>query len=174
MAQLAPLLRRLGVHTVLMTGEPPVAARALARAAGIDNVMAGVPVERRVLEVSGARGADRVIAVAGDPQRDMAVMLAGDVSIAVSELAPCGGRYGVCLSRGTFADVAPAIALARDARAAATVNATAAIVWNLLLIGVAAAGVLGVHAPLIAGTATALVSSVLAAWTRGRRRRLEV
>jgi len=175
MAQLAPLLRRLGVKTVLMTGEPPVAARSLARAAGIDNVMAGVAVERRVREVSSARGVhDRVIAVAGDPHRDMAVMLAGDVSIAVSELAVGGTHYGVCLLRGTFADVAPAITLARQARGVATVSATAAIVWNLLLIGAAAVGGLGVHAPLIAGTATALVSSLFATWTRGRLRRLEV
>ena len=175
MAQLAPVLRGLGVQTVLMTGEPPVAARALARAAGIDNVMAGVAVERRVSEVISARGVhDRVIAVAGDPHRDTAVMLAGDVSIAVSELAACGTHYGVCLVRGTFADVAPAITLARQARAVATVNATVAIVWNLLLIGAAAVGGLGVHAPLIAGMATALVSSLFTAWIRGRLRRLEV
>ena len=156
-------LRGLGVHTTLLTGDPPGAARAMALEAGMDDVLASVPPEERARELTDSRDVDGVLAVAGDPARDGGLMQVGDVAVAVSESVTSSvvPTPGVWLVRGTFADLIPAVEVARHVRTVAAQNGALAVAWTLGLMGAAVLGLLGGHGPLIAGGGAALLSSVL-------------
>jgi Cu+-exporting ATPase len=164
--QIVAALKRLGVHTTLLTGDPPRAAQAMAREAGMEGVLAEIPPDRRALELTDSRGPDEVLAVGGHPEKDGDLLQVGDVSIGVTEAPIPRVAAGVWLMRGTFADLLPAIEVARHARVVSRQNAALAVVWTAVVMALGALGILGSHGPCIAGGASALLSSVLAASTR--------
>jgi P-type E1-E2 ATPase len=164
--QIVRTLRRQGVQSILLTGDPSQAARTMAREAGMDEVMAEIPPNRRAHEVSDTWDTDGVLAIGGDPNRDGELLQVGDVSIAVSEMAPSGQPPGVWLVRGTFADLLPAIEIARFSRRVSYQNAAISAIWSALWVCVGALGILGIHGPVIAGGAATLLFSMLSASSR--------
>jgi P-type E1-E2 ATPase len=164
--QIVRTLRRQGVQSILLTGDPSRAARAMAREAGMEEVMAEIPPNRRAHEVSDTWVTNGVLAIGGDPNRDGELLQVGDVSIAVSEVVPPGQPPGVWLVRGTFADLLPAIEIARYSHRVSYQNAAITAIWNALWVFVGAIGVLGIHGPVIAGGAAALVFSMLSVSSR--------
>jgi cation transport ATPase len=154
------------VHTTLLTGDPTEAATQMAREAGMDDALAAVPPDRRARELTDSRR-EGVLAVGGDPCKDESLMQVGDVGIAVTEaLSAQATTAGVWLIRGTFADLVPAIEVARHTRSVARQNTIVSVVWTALLMLAASVGILGAHGAFIAGGGAALLSSVLAVSTR--------
>ncbi len=166
MNQIVRTLRRHGIRTILLTGDPPQAAEVMARSAGMDEVLAGISPDQRAHEVSGTRGTEGILAIGGDPNRDGEMLQVGDISIAVTEAPPMGQLPGIWLMRGTFADLIPAIEVARHTRTVMYQSAALAMIWNVVMMGAGAIGVLGPHGPVIAGGAAALLSSIVAASSR--------
>jgi len=76
-------LRAAGVRIVMLTGDGKTTAQAVARALGIDEVVAEVFPEEKANIVQRLRSEGRVVAMAGDGVNDAPALAAADVGIAM-------------------------------------------------------------------------------------------
>jgi Cu+-exporting ATPase len=156
-------LRALGVEVVLLTGDVPATAQAIARQVGITDVVAGVLPAGKVAEVRRRQQAGRVVAMVGDGVNDAPALAQADVGMALgsgTDVAMAAGD--VVLLRGAVAGVADAIALSRRTVRVMRQNLGWAFAYNVVAIPVAM-GVLvpwwGVQlSPLLASLAMAFSS----------------
>jgi Cu+-exporting ATPase len=164
-------LRRLGVRTLMISGDNRGSATAVARSIGIDDVRAEVlPADKAAL--IGALKADGRVAMVGDGVNDAPALAAADVGIAMAGSdagsAPLGNApltthgsdvamqaAGITLLRGDLALVAQAIDISRRTSAKIRQNLFWAFVYNAVGIPLAAFGALN---PVVAGAAMALSS----------------
>ena len=137
-------LRRAGLDVVLLIGDAPVVAEAVARDAGIDRVVAGVLPEGKVAEVRRLQAAGRVVAMVGDGINDAPALAQADVGVAIGSGADVAASAAdVVLMRGDLDGVVTAIALARRTMRTMRQNLFWAFAYNVVGIPVAA----GVLAP---------------------------
>jgi len=153
-------LHRLGLRTVLLTGDNRAAAEAVAREAGIDDVRADVrPGQKaeiiRQLQLASPPGKRRPgIAMVGDGVNDAPALAQADLGIAIgsgSDVAKEAG--GIVLVSGSLLGVPAAIRLSRATMRTVRQNLFLAFIYNALAIPLAAFGLLN---PLIAAAAMAL------------------
>jgi len=153
-------LHRLGVRTVLLTGDNAGAAASVARSIGLDEVRARVLPEQkaeavRALRVPGAGGVP-VVAMVGDGVNDAPALAAADVGIAMGTGTDVAMHTaGITLMRGDPALVPAAIDVSRRTYAKIRQNLFWAFVYNVIGIPLAAFGYLS---PVVAGAAMALSS----------------
>jgi P-type Cu+ transporter len=148
-------LHRLGLRTVLLTGDNRAAAENVAWHVGIDDVRAEVkPADKAAvieqLRSSGARG----IAMVGDGINDAPALATADLGIAVgggSDIAKEAGD--IVLISGSLTGVAASIRLSRATMRKIRQNLFLAFIYNVLAIPLAAFGLLN---PLVAAAAMAL------------------
>ena len=76
-------LRGDGLRIVMLTGDNPTTARAVAKTLGIEEIEAGILPERKGEVVQRLRGAGRRVAMAGDGVNDAPALAAADVGIAM-------------------------------------------------------------------------------------------
>jgi Cu+-exporting ATPase len=151
-------LRRLGLRPVLLTGDSEVTARAVAAAAGIDEVAAGVLPAQKAAFIAGLRAAGRCVAMVGDGVNDGPALAAANLGLALGTGTDVAiGAADVILLRDDLGVVPDAIRLARATFTTIRRNLGWAVGYNLAAIPLAAAGLLN---PLIAAAAMTL-SSVL-------------
>ncbi|HEX5333608.1 MAG TPA: copper-translocating P-type ATPase, partial [Cellulomonas sp.] len=163
-------LRALGLRPVLLTGDSVGAARAAARAVGIDpdDVFAQVlPAEKvdvvRRLQAEGAR-----VAMVGDGVNDAAALATADLGLAMGTGTDVAIEASdVTLVRGDLRSAAQAIRLSRTTLRVIKQNLFWAFGYNVAAIPLAAFGLLN---PMIAGAAMAF-SSVLVVSNSLRLRR---
>jgi Cu+-exporting ATPase len=160
-------LRALGVEVVLLTGDTPQTAQAIARQVGIAHVVAGVLPAGKVAEVRRrqelAQGVRPVVAMVGDGVNDAPALAQADVGMAIgsgTDVAVAAGD--LVLLRGAVGGVADAIALSRRTVRVMRQNLAWAFGYNVVAIPVAM-GVLmpwwGVQlSPLLASLAMAFSS----------------
>ena len=164
----SPSCKRLGVRTLLISGDNAGAARAVGAALGIDDVRAEVlpgdkaQVDRRRCAQWPPAGAK--VAMVGDGVNDAPALAAADVGIAMAG-SDAAGRVlgsdaamqaaGVTLLRGDPMLVAQTIELSRRTTAKIRQNLFWAFAYNVVGIPLAALGLLN---PMIAGAAMALSS----------------
>jgi len=150
-------LRAMGLRLAMVTGDGRRTADAVARPLGLDAVEAEVRPEGKVEAVRRLRGGGR-IAFVGDGINDAPALAAADVGIAVGTGTDVAIESAeVVLMSGDPRGVATAIGLSRATMANIRVNLFWAFAYNVVLIPVAAAGLLS---PVLAAGAMAL-SSVL-------------
>ncbi|MBX3589644.1 MAG: copper-translocating P-type ATPase [Burkholderiaceae bacterium] len=153
-------LRRLGVRTVLLTGDNAGAAAAVARGIGLDEVRAKVLPEQKAEAIRLLRaqeaGARQVVAMVGDGVNDAPALAAADVGIAMGTGTDVAMHTAaVTLMRGDPGLVPAAIDISRRTYAKIRQNLFWAFVYNVVGIPLAALGYLS---PVIAGAAMALSS----------------
>ena len=137
-------LRAAGLDVVLLSGDTPAVATAVAREAGIERVVAGVLPEGKVAEVRRLQGAGRVVAMVGDGINDAPALAQADVGIAVGGGTDVAASAAdVVLMRGDLTGVVSALALARRTMRTMRQNLFWAFAYNVVGIPVAA----GVLAP---------------------------
>jgi Cu+-exporting ATPase len=107
-------LRAMGLDVVMLTGDNRRTAEAVARAAGIDRVVAGVLPDGKVQEVKRLQAEGRVVLMAGDGVNDAASIAQADVGLAMGTGTDVAAEAAdVVLMRGDLAGVARAIELSR-------------------------------------------------------------
>lgn len=162
-------LRRLGLHTVLLTGDNRATAMAVASAVGIDEVVAEVLPADKAAAVRRLRERGRSIAMVGDGVNDAPALAVSDLGLAlVSGTDVALEAADVILLRDDLDVVPTAIRLARATLRTIRGNLAWAFGYNVAALPLAAAGLLN---PLIAGAAMA-ASSLLVLTNSLRLRRI--
>ncbi|PXA72821.1 heavy metal translocating P-type ATPase [Cryobacterium arcticum] len=146
----------LGLTPVLLTGDNPTAARAVADQVGISEVFAGVLPAEKVDRVRALQAAGHVVAMVGDGVNDAAALAAADLGIAMGTGTDVAIEASdITLVRADLLAVVDAIRLSRRTLATIKANLFWAFAYNVAAIPLAALGLLN---PLIAGAAMALSS----------------
>ncbi|MGH3265997.1 MAG: HAD-IC family P-type ATPase, partial [Trebonia sp.] len=155
-AEAIAALRGLGLRPVLLTGDNERAARAVAGAVGIAEVIAGVLPEGKAAAVKNLQAQGRVVAMAGDGVNDAAALAQADLGLAMGTGADAAIEAAdLTLVRGDLRAVPDAIGLSRRTLATIKGNLFWAFAYNVAAIPLAAVGLLS---PLIAGAAMAFSS----------------
>lgn len=154
--QAVAALRNMGVATVMLTGDGPGAARAIATAVGIDQVEAEILPQDKAAAIARLRAAGNVVAMVGDGINDAPALAAADVGIAMATGTDVAMETAaIALLRGDPALVAAAIDVSRRTTAKIRQGLFWAFAYNIVGIPLAAAGLLS---PMLAGAAMALSS----------------
>lgn len=77
-------LKRMGIRTVMITGDNPVTARAIAAEAGIDDVIAQATPEAKLNYIRQIQRDGHLIAMCGDGSNDAPALSQADVAIAMN------------------------------------------------------------------------------------------
>ncbi|MEV6399559.1 heavy metal translocating P-type ATPase [Streptomyces sp. NPDC051907] len=151
-------LKRLGIEPILVTGDGPAAARAVARDLGIATVHASVAPQGKSELVAELRAEGRHVAVIGDGVNDAAALAAADLGIAMGSGTDAAiGAADVTLVREDMAAVVEAVLLTRRTLAVIRANLVWAFGYNVVTVPLAATGWLN---PMFAALAMS-ASSVL-------------
>jgi P-type Cu+ transporter len=156
-------LESLGLALVMLTGDNDKTARAVAREAGIDKVVAGVLPDRKEQEISALQQTGEVVAMVGDGINDAPALARADVGIAMGTgIDVAVESADIVLMKGHLGGVAAAIGLSRATMRNIRQNLFWAFAYNVLGIPVAA-GVLAIFggptlSPMLGGAAMALSS----------------
>jgi Cu+-exporting ATPase len=149
-------LHRLGIKTVLLTGDNAGSAGALAAETGIDDVRANILPAGKAAEVNSLREGGRKVAMVGDGINDAPALAAADIGIAMATGTDVAMHAaGITLMRGDPVLVADAVSISRRTYHKIWQNLGWAFVFNVVGIPLAAFGMLN---PVIAGGAMAFSS----------------
>jgi Cu+-exporting ATPase len=149
-------LRGLGLHPVLLTGDHTTAARTVADAVGIEDVVAEVLPADKVAAVAALRAQGRVVAMVGDGVNDAAALVEADLGVAMGTGTAAAIEAGdLTVGSGDLRAVADAIELSRRTLGTIRQNLFWAFAYNVVGIPVAALGLLN---PMVAGAAMAASS----------------
>ncbi|MEX0562500.1 copper-exporting P-type ATPase CopA [Raoultella terrigena] len=156
-------LHRQGYRLVMLTGDNPITANAIAKEAGIDEVIAGVLPDGKADAIKRLQSQGHQVAMVGDGINDAPALAQADVGIAMG-----GGSdvaietAAITLMRHSLNGVADALAIAKATLRNMKQNLLGAFVYNSLGIPIAA-GILWpltgtLLNPVVAGAAMALSS----------------
>ncbi len=76
-------LRRMGIKTVMITGDNPVTAASIASEAGVDDFIAEATPEDKLRYIRGEQAGGRLIAMCGDGTNDAPALAQADVGVAM-------------------------------------------------------------------------------------------
>lgn len=156
-------LHNQGYQLIMLTGDNPVTANAIAKEAGIDKVIAGVLPDGKADAIKHLQSEGRKVAMVGDGINDAPALASADVGIAMgggSDIAI--ETAAITLMRPSLSGVADALALSKATLSNMKQNLLGAFIYNSLGIPIAA-GVLypltgTLLSPVVAGAAMALSS----------------
>ncbi|MGD9618659.1 MAG: heavy metal translocating P-type ATPase [Mycolicibacterium sp.] len=149
-------LHARGLRTVLLTGDNPESAAAVAAQVGIDEVIADVLPDGKVDIIEQLRDHGRVVAMVGDGINDGPALACADLGMAIGRGTDVAiGAADIILVRDDLNSVPLALDLAAATMRTIRVNMVWAFGYNVAAIPIAALGLLN---PLIAGAAMAFSS----------------
>jgi P-type Cu+ transporter len=171
-------LREEGVRVLMLTGDTETTARAVARALGIDEVLAGVLPDQKRAAIEALEAQGRVVAMAGDGINDAPALAQAAVGIAMGTGTDVALQTaGVTLVKGDLRGLVRARRLSRATLRNIRQNLFFAFFYNLLGVPLAAGALYPLFglllSPMFASAAMSL-SSVSVIANALRLRRLEL
>ena len=149
-------LQNMGIEIYMLTGDNQRTAQAIAKQAGISNVMAEVLPEHKADEIVRLREQGLVVAMVGDGVNDAPALAAADIGIAMDTGADAAmAAADITLLRGDLTAIPAALKLSRKTMGKIKQNMFWAFFYNAVGIPIAACGLLS---PILAGAAMAFSS----------------
>src|SRR6202042_1560381 len=84
MAQRFDELRRMGIRTVMVTGDNPRTAKAIAGEAGVDDFLAEATPEAKMALIKSEQAKGKLVAMTGDGTNDAPALAQADVGVAMN------------------------------------------------------------------------------------------
>lgn len=156
-------LREMGLEVVMITGDNPRSAAAVAEEIGISEVFSEVLPQDKAIEVSRLQQQGKVVAFVGDGINDAPALAQSDVGIAIGSGTDVAIETGeIVLIRDNLIDAVAAIQLSRKVMTRIKQNIFWAFAYNIALIPVAAGALYPAFGitfrPELAGLAMAMSS----------------
>lgn len=151
-------LRELGMEPILLTGDAPQVAQAIASQVGIsaENVYAGVTPEGKSQVIEKLQAAGHRVAMVGDGVNDAPALALAELGIAMGSGTDVAAEAAdIVLTRSDVASVVTALRLSRATLRTIKSNLFWAFAYNSAAVPVAVAGLLN---PMIAAAAMAFSS----------------
>jgi len=157
------LLKEMGMRVAMITGDNEKTARAIARKAGIEEVLAEVLPEGKALEVKKLQEQGNKVIMVGDGINDAPALAQADIGVAIGNGTDIAIESAeVVLMKNDITDVARAIELSHATMRNIKQNLFWAFAYNTLGIPIAAGGLYLITGhlldPMIAGGAMAMSS----------------
>ncbi|MBQ6321537.1 MAG: copper-translocating P-type ATPase, partial [Lachnospiraceae bacterium] len=131
-------MKKLGIHVVMLTGDNEETANAIGREAGVNEVVAGVLPDGKEAIIRALQEKGKV-AMVGDGINDAPALTRADIGIAIGAGTDVAlDAADVVLMKSSLADVAGAIRLSRQTYKNILENLFWALIYNTLLIPIAA------------------------------------
>ena len=171
-------LHARGLKVLMLTGDHVVAAQAIARAVGIDEVVAEVLPEHKAEKIKELRAQQRKVGMVGDGINDAPALAEADVGFAIGTGTDIAIESAdIALMQGSLHGVADAIEISQATLRNIKQNLFGAFIYNVLGIPIAAGILYPVFGllmnPILAGAAMSL-SSVTVVMNANRLRLLRV
>ena len=157
-AQAIAELHELGLEPVLLTGDAPEVAQAIASSVGInpENVFAGVTPERKSEVIAQLQDEGYRVAMVGDGVNDAPALARADLGMAMGSGTDVAVQAAdIVLMRSDMRAIPMSLRLSRATLRTIKSNLFWAFAYNTIAVPVAAAGLLN---PMIAGAAMAFSS----------------
>jgi K+-transporting ATPase ATPase B chain len=87
-------LRKMGIRTVMVTGDNPLTAASIAAEAGVDDFLAEATPEKKLELIRAAQAEGRLVAMCGDGSNDAPALAQADVGVAMNSGTPAAKEAG--------------------------------------------------------------------------------
>ncbi len=156
-------LQRMGIDVVMLTGDSPHAAAAVAKKVGITHWQAAMMPADKTAYIQQLQQQGKVVAMVGDGVNDSGALATANVSIAMGQGADVAMEAaGIVLRRSDPEDILRAFRLAGDTVRIIRANLFWAFIYNIIGIPLAAGILYPINGfllnPMIAGAAMAMSS----------------